>query len=75
MNPTQGNSENPRTQIVAQVAELSSLLGMIPSDDTIEMTAPVTEEKMILSDWFSATRHSFLQLSLMISKSLDIQLQ
>jgi hypothetical protein len=30
---------------------------------------------MALSNWLSATRDSFLRLSLLISKALDIQLQ
>jgi len=75
MNPTQRNDEDSKTKIVAQIAELSGLLGMLPSDDTIEMTAPIIEKKMVLSDWFSAARQSFLKLSLMISQELDIQLQ
>ena len=48
---------------------------MIPSDDTIKIHEPLTQNKMVLSDWLSATRDSFLKLSLLISKELDIQLQ
>lgn len=62
-------------QISAQIAELSRLLGMIPSDDTVHIHEPLTQNSMILSDWFSASRKSFLNLSLLISKELDIQLQ
>jgi hypothetical protein len=62
-------------QITAQIAELSRLLGMIPPDDTIHIHEPLTQNYMILSDWFSATRKSFLNLSLLLSKELDIQLQ
>lgn len=75
MNQSQEETNNQRTKIVAQIAELSSLLGMIPSDNTIEVHAPLTEEAMVLSDWLSAVRGSFLKLSLLISKELDVQLQ
>lgn len=75
MNPSQENTENQKTEIVAQIAELSALPGMIPSDETIEMTTPMMGEKMVLSDWFSTTRKSFLKLSILIGKELDLQLQ
>lgn len=75
MNQSQENFEGQKTKIMTQVAELSRLLGMIPSDDTIQIHEPLTQNKMILSDWLSATRKSFLELSLLISKELDIQLQ
>jgi hypothetical protein len=75
MNQAQADTQNQRPKIVAQVAELSSLLGMIPSDNTIEVRAPLTEETMILSDWLNAARDSFMKLSLLISKELDIELQ
>ena len=64
-----------KTKIVEQIADLSRLLGMIPSDDTIAVNEPVTHNSMQLSKWFSDTRNSFLKLSLLISKALDIQLQ
>ena len=75
MSQTQDNVEGQKTQIITQIAALSSLLGMIPSDDTIQIHEPLTQNKMVLSDWLSATRDSFLKLSLLISKELDIQLQ
>jgi len=75
MNQSQEIFEGQKTKIMTQVAELSRLLGMIPSDDTIQIHEPLTQNKMILSDWLSATRKSFLELSLLISKELDIQLQ
>jgi hypothetical protein len=75
MNKPQEESEGQKTKIKIQIAELSRLLGMIPSDDTIKIHEPLTENKMILSDWLGATRDSFLKLSLLISKELDIQLQ
>ena len=75
MSPPQEKFEDRKTKIIAQIAELSRLLGMIPSDDTIKMHDPLTQNKMVLSNWLSATRDSFLKLSLLISKELDIQLQ
>ena len=75
MDKTQENFEDQKTKIMTQIAELSRLLGMIPSDDTIQIHEPLTQNKMILSDWLSATRNTLLKLSLLISKELDIQLQ
>lgn len=64
-----------KTKIVEQIADLSRLLGMIPSDDTIAVNEPVTHSSMQLSKWFSETRDSFLKLSLLLNKSLDLNLQ
>jgi hypothetical protein len=75
MNHCQEKFEGDRTKIVTQIAELSRLLGMIPSDDTIQIHESLTQDKMDLSDWLGATRKSFLKLSLLISKEWDIQLQ
>jgi len=75
MSEHQENFEDQKINIITQIAELSKLLGMIPSDDTIEIHEPLTQNKMVLADWLSATRDSFLRLSLLISKELDIQLQ
>jgi hypothetical protein len=75
MNPPEEKFEGQKTKIKIQIAELSRLLAMIPSDDTIKIHEPLTQNKMVLSDWLSATRDSFLKLSLLISKELDIQLQ
>jgi hypothetical protein len=75
MSEHQENFEDQKIKIIAQIAELSRLLGMIPSDDTIKIHEPLTQNKMVLSDWLSATRDSFLRLSLLISKELGIQLQ
>ena len=75
MNRSQEKFEGQKTNITTQIAELSRLLGMIPSDDTIKIHEPITQNKMVLADWLSATRDSFLKLSLLISKELDIQLQ
>ncbi|MBW1781078.1 MAG: hypothetical protein JRL30_10095 [Deltaproteobacteria bacterium] len=75
MSQPQKGSEGQKTKIVTQIAELSRLLAMIPSDDTINVHEPQTQDKMVLSDWLSATRDSFLKLSQLIGKELDIPLQ
>jgi hypothetical protein len=75
MSAPQEKLEGQKTIIVTQIAELSRLLGMMPSDNAIQIHEPLTQNKMVLSDWLSATRDSFLRLSLLISKELDIQLQ
>lgn len=75
MNQKQAVQTEQKKEIINQIAELSRLLAMIPSDDTIEINTPMVENKMILSDWFSGARRSFLKLSLLISKELDIDLQ
>jgi len=64
-----------KRRIVEQIADLSRLLGMIPSDDTIDVNEPVTHNSMKLSEWFSETRNSFLKLSLLLNESLDLNLQ
>jgi len=63
-----------KTRIVEQIADLSRLLGMIPSDDTIVVNDPATHNSMQLSHWFSETRNSFLKLSVLLNKSLDLNL-
>ena len=75
MSENQENIDDQKIKIMAQAAELSRLLGMIPSDGTIDVHEPMTQNSMVLSNWLSATRDSFLRLSLLISKALDIQLQ
>jgi hypothetical protein len=75
MSAPQENFEDQKIKIIAQTAELSRLLGMIPSDGTIDVHEPMTHNSMALSNWLSVTRNSFLRLSLSISKALDIQLQ
>jgi hypothetical protein len=75
MNETLKNIEDQKLEIAAQIADLSSLLGMIPSDDTVEVHEPKTHNSMALSEWFTVTRSSFLRLSVLIGKALDIQLQ
>ena len=75
MSEHQENIEDQKIKIIAQIAELSRLLGMIPSDGTIDVNEPMTDNSVKLSDWLSNTRDSFLKLSTMISRALGIQLQ
>jgi len=75
MNELPKKNEDEKTKIIIQIAELSRLLGMIPSDSTININEPLTHNSMVLSDWLATTRDSFLKLSLLISKAMDIQLQ
>jgi hypothetical protein len=75
MSEPQENLEDQKMKIIAQIAELSRLLGMIPSDNTIDVHEPMTDNSIVLSNWLNTTRDSFLKLSLLISKALDIQLQ
>ena len=75
MDQYQENRKDQKALVITQIAELSRLLGMIPSDGTVELHEPLTQKSMALSDWFRATRASFLKLSLSISKGMDIQMQ
>jgi hypothetical protein len=75
MSEPQEKLEDQKIKIVAQITELSRLLGMIPSDSSIDLHEPMTHNSMTLQDWLSDTRESFLKLSLLISKALNIQLQ
>ncbi|MBK5101237.1 MAG: hypothetical protein JJE15_09640, partial [Desulfobacteraceae bacterium] len=70
MSQPQENFEDQKIKIIAQTAELSRLLGMIPSDGTVDVQEPMTHNSMALSNWLSVTRDSFLRLSLLISKAL-----
>ena len=64
-----------KTEIIAQIADLSKLLGMIPSDDTVTVNVPVTQKSMELSKLFEDTRKSFLKLSILLDKTLDLNIQ
>ncbi len=75
MNEPQDNFEDQKIEITAQITELSRLLGMIPSDSSIDVHEPMTHNSMTLQNWLNGTRESFLKLSLLISKALNIQLQ
>ena len=75
MSDLQDNFEDQKIKIIAQITELSRLLGMIPADSSIDVHEPMTHNSMTLQNWLSDTRDSFLKLSVLISKALDIQLQ
>ena len=64
-----------KTKITEQIADLSRLLGMIPSDDTVIVNEPATHNSMELSKWINETRNSFLKLSIQLDKALDLKLQ
>ena len=69
------NIKGHKTEIIEQIADLSKLLGMIPSDDTVTVNEPVTQKSMELSKWFDDTRKSFLKLSILLDKTLDLNIQ
>ena len=50
MSEPQEKLEDQKIKIVAQIAELSRLLGMIPSDGTIDVHEPMTHNSMALSN-------------------------
>ena len=73
---SESNKESvDKTEIIEQIADLSRLLGMIPSDDTVAVNEPMTDNSMELSKWFEKTRNSFLKLSIQLNKALDLNLQ
>jgi len=64
MSEPQESFENQKIKIIAQTAELSRLLGMIPSDGTIDVHEPMTHNTMALSNWLSTTstaNHKFIE--------------
>jgi len=74
MNETQRECAD-KTKIKEQIADLSKLLGMIPSDDMVIVNNPVTQKSLTLSKWFDETRKSFLKLSILLDKSLDLEIR
>lgn len=72
MKPSPKKSEDQKSKIKSQLAELSRLLSMVPSGDTIKIHDQMTQKEIELSDWLSSTRNSFLNLSLLIRSELDI---
>jgi len=67
--------EDRKIKIAGEIAVLSRLLGMIPSDGTIQLSEPITHHSKLFSEWLNEERNSFLKLSVLIGKELDIQLQ
>ena len=55
MSAPQEKFEDQKIKIIEQTAELSKLLGMIPSDGTIDVQEPMTHNSMALSNWLSVT--------------------
>jgi hypothetical protein len=74
MTESKKNSAD-KARIIEQISDLSRLLGMIPSDDTVTVNEPVTHNSMELSKWFNETRDAFLRLSVQLDKTLDLNLQ
>ena len=64
-----------KTEIMGQIADMSRLLGMIPDDGNVSIKNPVTDETMELDGWFAETRDSFLRLSLLVGRALDLPFQ
>lgn len=75
MNSPNYRGENRKKEIINEIAELSRLLSMVPSDETIEIKNPMTHEIMVLSDWLDDSRESLLKLCGLISRELDISLR
>jgi len=69
------DTQDQKMKIAKQIAALSRLLGMIPSNDILQLSEPVTDHSMALSEWLNEARNSFLKLSVLIGKELDIQLR
>ena len=73
-------SENPlnetaKREIIEKIGRLSRLLGMIPSDDSITLSEPVTLKSMTIAKWFDESRDLLLSLSLQLDKALDLHIQ
>jgi DNA-binding transcriptional regulator GbsR (MarR family) len=73
MNDSRINSVE-KSQIMEQIAEMSKLLGMIPSDGSVKINDPVTRVSMELSEWFETTRQSYFKLSVRVGKALELNL-
>ena len=74
MNDSKTNNVE-KSELMEQIAEMSKLLGMIPSDGTVKIDDPVTGNSMELSKWFEETRQSYFKLSVLVLKALDLNLQ
>ena len=64
-----------KSELMEQIAEMSKLLGMIPSDGSVRIDDPVTRDSMELSEWFETTRQSYFKLSVLVGRALDLNLQ
>jgi hypothetical protein len=75
MSASQGTSEEKKVEVSGHIAELSRLLGMMPSDPTMTMQGPLMQSEAGISDWLSAIRMRFLKLSTFIGNELKISMQ
>lgn len=64
-----------KKEIIEEITQLSKLLGMNPSNDGTMAIDPVSHNSMELSKWFSDARKSFLKLSVLIDRALDLNMQ
>ncbi len=74
MNDSKTNNVE-KSKLMEQIAEMSKLLGMIPSDGSVRIDDPVTRDSMELSEWFEEIRQSYFKLSVLVGKALDLNLQ
>ena len=75
MNEPGKHQEDGKVRITTRIAKMSQLLSMVPSKDGDTLKEPLTGAEMSLPEWLDAARKSFLELSLLISRELDIDLQ
>jgi hypothetical protein len=75
MSASQATPEDKQLEISEHIAELSRLLGMVPSDPTIAMQEALMQSEIGISDWLRAIRLRFLKLSTLISKEIGISIQ
>ena len=68
------NAEEKK-EVVAKIGELSKLLGMIPTDDSAVLNDPLLGNSMGLSEWLNDVRNRHLELSTLVGRALDLQLQ
>ena len=64
-----------KVKIMEQMAGLSRLLGMVPKDGSVIVENPSTQASLELAEWFEQARHSFLNLSVLVGRALDLELQ
>jgi hypothetical protein len=62
-------------EIIGLIADLSRLLGMIPSDSSVPVEDPVTDQSLELSAWLAESRDALLRLSTKLNEVLDLHFQ
>lgn len=70
-----GQSSVENAEIIGLIADLSRLLGMIPSDDSVTVKDAVTDQSLELSDWLAESRDALLRLSTKLDEVLDLHFQ